>query len=43
MGIPLILANGLPGNRLDAILDRADRTRYDTAEGMIGLVRALNA
>ncbi len=30
-------------NRLDAILDRADRTRYDTAEGMIGLVRALNA
>lgn len=29
-------------NRLDAILDRADRTRHDTAEGMLGLVRVLN-
>jgi len=29
-------------NRLDAILAHADRTRHDTAEGMIGLVRALN-
>ncbi|MFA5996229.1 MAG: hypothetical protein WC790_00690 [Candidatus Paceibacterota bacterium] len=30
-------------NRLDAILARADRARHDTAEGVIGLVRALNA